>query len=162
VKKKEKKDNKEVKSKKDDKDKKPKEDKKNEKKAEDEEEDTEEVDLSARGCGSTMAFIPSEQDDANAFARIVKGTVRQKTFFGDMLSLSDGNFNRFFGSLGDDNQLALEAMRGRYQERRQGKKISLTQNQNNCALPFLVMSYFDYHLSFEFLFPLPFFVHFCS
>jgi hypothetical protein len=70
----------------------------------------------------TMAFIPSEQDDANTYPGIVQGTVRQNTPIGDMLTLSDEKFNKFFSSFDDDKLLALEAMRGRYQERRRGIK----------------------------------------
>ena len=69
-----------------------------------------------------MAHIPTEQEDVDAYPGIIEGTARALTSFGDMLTLSDEDFHKFFSSLGDDNKLlALAGMRGRY-ERRQGIK----------------------------------------
>jgi hypothetical protein len=74
------------------------------------------------GLRGTMAQIPTEQEDVEAYKIIVGGTDLDGSSIIDMFTMSDAAFGRIFHSFNPLQKLQLEGMRGRY-ERRQGNVI---------------------------------------
>ena len=69
-----------------------------------------------------MAHIPTEQEDVDAYEVIVEGTDFAEIPFIDMQYLNSENFELSFAPVPNIGKIKLRAMRGRYQERRQGIK----------------------------------------
>jgi hypothetical protein len=72
----------------------------------------------------TMAHIPTEQEDVDAYGVIVEGTELEGSSISAMLTLDKDDFELTFHDFSPLHKLNLKAMRGRYQERRQGTKSS--------------------------------------